>query len=119
MIVTDDRTVLDEHLEDGFFTILLLVGKEDSDASLLHDEIEGMDREEWHVCFLITDPTILDATHEWQYWFDKETENRWGVLGGDDNDLVDWGETDFLFLPDSDEPDFLRIRGVFATGDMA
>jgi len=115
MIITDDRTEMDECIEDPGCTVLLLVGDEDSAAGALHESIDDGDWEEWHFCFLITDPAIL-TPDEWDYWFDQEDADRYAVLGGPDHDVVEWGSAEDLVTEDG-ECDYNRVARLFAMGD--
>lgn len=114
MIIEDDRTELDNAVENGELTIVLLLGGMDSDAGMVHECLEDGDWEEWHRWFLITDASVL-TQEELEYWFDSEEEG-YAVLGGPDNELVDWGPVSDLLYEDG-ECDELALAELFAIGD--
>jgi hypothetical protein len=105
MILTDNRTVLDDSLAASE-SICMLRGNEQSDAGKTHTCLEGNWRPQpWHKWFLVTDEALLTAA-EIATWFGDVADTDYAFLGRNTNavisngtsgdDLLDMGACDFI-----------------------
>jgi hypothetical protein len=119
MILTDDRTELDEALADDDLTLLLLSGSEDSRARIVDRCLDEENWEDWYRSFLITDFNLL-TDEEIVEWFDVPIQERYAVLGGDSpKKVASKGEVvDYLTLPNKDKCDRLNTKKELAKGDV-
>ena len=105
MILTDDRTELDDALGSDK-SICVLRGAEQSDPGKTHGCLEGnWGPQPWHKWYLVTNETLLTAD-EISTWFEDDPANDYAFLGRNTNvvtsngasssDLLDGGACDFL-----------------------
>ena len=114
MIVTDDRSALDDAL-DGEFSICVLLGVEDSIPGSVHACMQepGWGEEPWNRWFLIADPEQL-TDEEAEAWFE---DADYAFLGRTTNETVSSGlaEEDLF---DGDYFDLLAFILKFAEADL-
>ena len=117
MIIVNDRTELNAALSNYDLTLMLMLGKEDTRAGVLHQALEDGSWEDWHHWFLITNADSL-TDDERAEWLPDGVVLVYVVLGGDaPKGAAQHGSVGDLLLPGSNDGDGLAIGAAFSAGD--
>jgi hypothetical protein len=120
MIIDQDRTELDQALDNERLTVLLLAGTKESKAGEVHGfaiTTVGL-LEDFYRCFLLTDLSILTMPEK-NRWFTGDEMDRYAVVGGKESPkrVGKKGAVDDLLRIDR-QPSKTKIRLAFAKGNQ-
>ena len=118
MKIEGDRGVLDEALVEEVNRVLVFVGSVDSRAKVLHAKMEEADWEDHHKYFWIVESGTLSA-EERTAWFASAADDPKDCFvmldsGRKPKSVVMRGRIAELFIPQTDDLDFVRLRKLFA-----
>ena len=117
MILTNDRSKLDEACANTRTTVFVLSGTKGSQAETIHKCMEEGGWETWYRWFMLTDLSLL-TDDEKNIWLGGDNQDRYAVLGGNPPKTVATkGDVEALLLPDSNECDTLTIMEELSKGD--
>ena len=121
-VITSNVTALDVALKQQTLTVLILTGGQGSVAQQIHDLAEAELTQPWRRIFILRDRTVLSALTA------LTAAQRQALKLNDDERYATWnctsmaagptGSTADLLRSDG-QPSILRIRHVFAQGDIA
>jgi hypothetical protein len=119
-MIVQNRSDVDQCLNDTATTIFMLIGPEGSKAGTVHNFMAGKYWEPFRCLLLLPDASLL-TTIELDDWFSGQTSQYYVVLGGSTlpKRVAKRGPVTELLKNDSEgTPNYLKIVDIFLMGDQ-
>lgn len=111
-----DRDTLVEYLDDVDLSLLLVIGKDETDADKIHQKAEDEVVKDWRVCLLVEDASLLEPSEKRAWGLGDQKYVSLGVNDAEERVVGEKGVNSHMMRVDG-EASILKIRHAFAEAD--